>query len=54
MSFLVSEINKEKLSNEDMLVSFYVLSLNTKIPIMEAIDTIRILLMIPHVSEINK
>ena len=54
MSFLVSEINKEILSSEDMLVSFDVVSLNTKILIMEAIDTIRSLLMKPQVSEINK
>ena len=37
----VEEISKEKLNNEDKLVSFDVVSLYTKIPIDEAINTIK-------------
>ena len=37
----VEEISKEKLNEEDKLVSFDVVSLYTKIPIDETIDTIK-------------
>ena len=37
----MEEISKEKLNPEDKLVSFDVVSLYTKIPINEAIDTIK-------------
>ena len=37
----INEIHKEKLNKEDILVSFDVTSLYTKIPLNEAIETIR-------------
>ena len=37
----MEEISKEKLNNEDKMVSFDVVSLYTKIPIDESINTIK-------------